>query len=65
MIVTIISSRRFNQYAGKAKKAANDGPVFITVHGEPTHVLLNIHEYKKLLDYPEHKPNWVFVETCG
>jgi prevent-host-death family protein len=46
--ITIISSRKFNQDAGKAKKAALDGPVFITDRGTPAHVLLSIEEYRKL-----------------
>jgi hypothetical protein len=30
------------------KKAANDGPVFITDRGSPAHVLLTIDDYRKL-----------------
>lgn len=37
-----------NQDASKAKRAAMDGPVFITDRGEPAHVLLTIEEYRKL-----------------
>ena len=48
MGVTTISSRQFNQQASEAKKAANDGPVFITDRGRPAHVLLSIEEYRKL-----------------
>lgn len=48
MGVTTISSRQFNQRASEAKKAANDGPVFITDRGRPAHVLLSIEEYRKL-----------------
>ena len=43
-----ISSREFNQNSTRAKKAAADGPVFITDRGLPTHVLLTIDEYRKL-----------------
>lgn len=46
--MTIISSRRFNQHASEAKKAAKDGPVFITDRGRPAHVLLTIEEYRRL-----------------
>ena len=48
MTITTVSSREFNQDAGRAKKAANDGPVFITDRGRPTHVLLSIGEYRRL-----------------
>ncbi len=48
MAITTFSSRRFNQDAGKAKKAAKAGPVFITDRGRPAHVLLTFDDYKKL-----------------
>jgi prevent-host-death family protein len=43
-----MSSREFNQDAGRAKKAARKGPVFITDRGRPAHVLLSIKQYEKL-----------------
>jgi prevent-host-death family protein len=45
---TTISSRDFNQSTSEAKKAAGRGPVFITDRGRPSHVLLNIDEYRRL-----------------
>jgi prevent-host-death family protein len=48
MGITTLSSREFNQDAGRAKKAAEKGPVFITDRGRPAHVLLSIEEYRKL-----------------
>ena len=48
MTITTLSSREFNQDASGAKKAANQGPVFITDRGRPAHVLLSIAEYQKL-----------------
>jgi len=48
MTITTLSSRQFNQYASKAKKAAIAGPVFITDRGRPAHVLLTYSEYKKI-----------------
>jgi len=48
MAVTI-SSRAFNQDAAGAKRAANQGPVFITDRGRPAHVLLSIEEYRRLM----------------
>lgn len=47
MTVTI-SSREFNQDTSGAKKAADDGPVFITDRGRPAYVLLNIEDYRQL-----------------
>lgn len=44
-----VSSRQFNQDSSGAKKAANDGPVFITDRGKPSHVLLTIAEYERLV----------------
>ncbi len=49
MPITTLSSRDFNQNASDAKKAANNGPVFITDRGRPAHVLLNIDDYRKLV----------------
>jgi prevent-host-death family protein len=46
--VTIFSSREFNQDAGRAKRAADSGPVFITDRGRPRHVLLSIDDYERL-----------------
>jgi len=43
-----VSSREFNQDVSGAKRAANDGPVFITDRGRPAHVLLSIEEYHQL-----------------
>ena len=48
MTITTLSSREFNQDAGKAKKAAQHGPVIITDRGRPAHVLLTFDAYKKI-----------------
>lgn len=48
MPVTTFSSREFNQDTGRAKKAARQGPVFITDRGQPAHVLLTIEDYRRL-----------------
>lgn len=48
MGITTVSSREFNQHASDVKKAANNGPVFITDRGRPAHVLLSMEEYLKL-----------------
>jgi prevent-host-death family protein len=46
--ITTISSREFNQDAGGAKRAAENGPVIITDRGRPSHVLLSFEDYRKL-----------------
>jgi len=48
MTITTLSSREFNQDASRAKKAAKDGPVFITDRGRLAHVLLTVEEYQRL-----------------
>jgi prevent-host-death family protein len=48
MNITTLSSREFNQDTGRAKRAANDGPVYITDRGRPSHVLLTIEEYQRI-----------------
>jgi prevent-host-death family protein len=48
MTISTFSSREFNQDVSKIKKAAAQGPVFITDRGNPAHVLLAIEDYLKL-----------------
>lgn len=48
MTITTLSSRELNQDIGRAKKAALNGPVFITDRGKLAHVLLSIEEYQRL-----------------
>lgn len=52
MIARTFSSRAFNQDTGGAKKAARQGPVFITDRGRPSHVLLTIEAYEALARRP-------------
>jgi len=47
---TTYTSREFNQDAGGAKRAAEQGPVYITDRGRPAHVLLSIDEYRRLTE---------------
>ena len=48
MSITTMTSREFNQDTGRAKKAAEKGPVFITDRGRTAHVLLSMKEYQEL-----------------
>jgi prevent-host-death family protein len=46
--ITTLSSREFNRAIGRAKKAAERGPVVITDRGEPAYVLLSFDEFRRL-----------------
>ena len=48
MSITTLSSREFNQDIGKAKRAAEHGPVVITDRGKPAYVLLDIDDYQAM-----------------
>ena len=43
-----MTSREFNQHTGRAKAAADHGPVIITDRGEPAYVLLSNDQYERL-----------------
>lgn len=49
MTITTLSSREFNQGTSEAKRAANNGPVFITDRGRPAHVLMSIAQYRRMI----------------
>jgi hypothetical protein len=53
MSITTLSSREFNQDVSKAKRAAMNGPVFITDRGHTAHVLLAIEDYQKIIQHQE------------
>jgi prevent-host-death family protein len=53
MGITTISSREFNQDVSRVKRSAANGPVFITDRGHPSHVLLTIADYQKIMDKKE------------
>jgi len=46
--MTKLSSRDFNQDVGRAKRAADDGPVIITDRGKPAYVLITYESYRAL-----------------
>ena len=50
MTITTLTSREFNQGASEAKRAAKNGPVFITDRGRPAHVLLSFEDYQRLIN---------------
>jgi prevent-host-death family protein len=49
MPTTKLSSREFNQDTGRAKRAAQKGPVIVTERGRPSHVLLTFESYEQLV----------------
>ena len=48
MSITTITSGEFNRDVGKAKRAAMQGPVFITDRGHAAHVLLTVEDYQRI-----------------
>ena len=42
-----MTSREFNHDVGKAKRAADEGPVIVTDRGRPAYVLLKYEDYRK------------------
>jgi prevent-host-death family protein len=48
MHITTLSGQEFNRDSSGARRAAQNGPVFITDRGRPAHVLLAIEEYQRL-----------------
>jgi prevent-host-death family protein len=47
-VVTMMTSREFNQHTSAAKQAARSGPVLVTDRGRPRHVLMTYEEYERL-----------------
>lgn len=45
-----MTSRRFNERTGDAKRAAIVGPVYMTDRGRPSHVLMSYDHYMKLVE---------------
>ena len=48
-MAVMMSSGDFNQDTAAATQAATQGPVFITDGGRPSHVLLSLMEYRRLV----------------
>jgi len=47
-VVTMMTSREFNQRTSVAKRAARSGPVIVTDRGTPEHVLLTYEQYTEM-----------------
>lgn len=50
MAITSLHAQEFAQDVHKAITATENGPVVITDHGIPSHVLLSYQEYQRLLE---------------
>ena len=46
------SSREFTRNVSAAKRAASEGPVFITYRGQPAFALLTMDDYLRLAGHP-------------
>lgn len=49
MPITTLTGQEFNRDSSGARRAAQNGPVFITDRGRPAHVLLTVDEYQRLV----------------
>lgn len=52
-MVTLMTSREFNQRTSAAKRATARGPVIITDRGHPEHVLLAYEDYAAMTSQPQ------------
>lgn len=64
-MITTLSSREFNQDTGKAKKASESGPVFITDRGKPAHVLMTFSEYQRVASKSKNILDLVGMKGAG
>ena len=60
--MTEMSAREFNQDVSAAKREAAKAPVIITDRGRPSHVLLSIADYRRLLADERSIVDWLSVD---
>lgn len=63
--MAVLSAREFNHDVSAAKRAAAEGPVIITDHGAPSHVLLSIDEYERLVGAPGNLATFLAMDTAA
>jgi prevent-host-death family protein len=51
--MSTMSSQEFNRNPTSAKRKADEGPVYVTEHGKPAYVVINIDEYRRLKGEPK------------
>jgi len=59
-----LSSREFNRDVSAAKRAASKAPVIITDRGQPSHVLLSIADYRRLLADQRSIVDWLSADDA-
>jgi prevent-host-death family protein len=64
-MITTLSSREFNQDTGKAKKASETGPVFITDRGKPAHVLMTFTDYQRVIGKRKNMSDLLGMKGAG
>lgn len=57
-----VTARDFNRDVSAAKRAASKGPVIITDRGQPSHVLLSIGDYHRLLADERSIVDWLSTD---
>jgi prevent-host-death family protein len=57
-----VSSRDFNQDVSAAKRIAATEPVVITDRGRPSHVLLSIEQYRRLVADQRNIVDWLSAD---
>ncbi len=60
--MSTITSRDFNQDVSAAKRSAATEPVVITDRGKPSHVLLSIGEYRRLVADRRSIVDWLSAD---
>lgn len=60
--MTEVSAREFNKDVSAAKRAATRAPVIITDRGRPSHVLLSIADYRRLVADERSIVDWLSVD---
>jgi prevent-host-death family protein len=60
--VSTITSRDFNQDVSAAKRTAATEPVIITDRGKPSHVLLSIEDYRRLVADRRSIVDWLSAD---
>jgi prevent-host-death family protein len=60
--LTEVSAREFNRDVSAAMRAAARAPVIITDRGRPSHVLLSIADYRRLLADERSIVGWLSVD---
>jgi prevent-host-death family protein len=60
--MSTITSRDFNQDVSAAKRSATTEPVIITHRGKPSHVLLSIEDYHRLVADRRSIVDWLSAD---